>query len=458
MDLVFTRWIMAITKNNYYEGKVVDYTHEGLGVVKVDGYPVFIQDALLNESIRFKAIKVNSKFGYGKLIDIINKSENRIEPPCPYYFQCGGCQIQSMSYEEQLKFKRIVVKNNMRRLGTDLIIHPTVGDNDGKYYRNKSQIPVQMRNGKLEMGFYRERSHDLIDIDHCLIQKDIHNALMLRTKELIESENITIYDEKKHSGLLRHVIIRSSHDNEEIQIAFVTNGKENVFRNIANTLAQEYPNIKSIVQNINDRKTNVIMGRENKVLYGEPYIVDTLLGKHFKIRTNSFYQVNHRQTEKLYQLAIDAAELKGDEVIVDTYCGIGTIGLSVADKVKQLIGIEIVESAVIDARENAKLNNVENATFYQGASEVIMKELVAEGIKPDVVFVDPPRKGCHSDFLDSLIEVSPEKIVYVSCNPSTLARDMKYLMEHGYTAKEVRPLDMFPQTNHVETVCLLTRK
>ena len=449
---------MAITKNKYYEGEVIDYTHDGLGVVKIEGYPVFIKDVLMHEHVRFKAIKVNSKFGYGKLEAVMTSSPNRTTPPCPYYFQCGGCQIQTMSYEEQLNFKRIVVENNMRRLGLPIQVNPTVGDNNGDYYRNKSQIPVQLKNGKVEMGFYRERSHDLIDIEHCLIQKDIHNALMNRIRTLLQHHKISIYDEEKHRGLLRHVVIRSSHDDTEIQIVFITNGNDNVFSEIVKTLTQEYSEIKSIVQNINDKNTNVIFGRQNHVLFGTEYITDTLLGKQFKIRANSFYQVNHRQTEKLYQLAIDAADLTGDEVIVDTYCGIGTIGLSVADKVHQLIGIEIVESAVQDAGENAALNNIDNATFYKGASEVVMKDLVREGLRPDVVFVDPPRKGCHTEFLDSLIEVAPAKIVYVSCNPSTLARDMKYLMDNDYTANEVTPLDMFPQTKHVEAVTLLVRE
>lgn len=448
---------MAITKNNYYDGEVIDYTHEGLGVVKIDGYPFFVKDVVMHETVRFKAIKVNSKFGYGKLEEVLTSSSKRITPPCPYYFQCGGCQIQMMTYEEQLNFKRIVVENNMRRLGHPIQVNPTVGDNNGDYYRNKSQIPVQMNNGKVEMGFYRERSHDLIDIEHCLIQKDSHNSLMNRLRELIETHNISVYNEAKHHGLLRHVVIRSSHDDAEIQIVFITNGNENVFKDISASLIEAYPTIKSIVQNVNDKKTNVIFGRQNHLLFGTEYITDTLLGKKFKIRANSFYQVNHRQTEKLYQLAIDAANLTGDEVIVDTYCGIGTIGLSVADKVRQLIGIEIVESAVQDARENAALNNIDNAMFYKGASEAVMKELVEDGIRPDVVFVDPPRKGCHTEFLDSLIEVAPAKIVYVSCNPSTLARDMKYLMDNGYTANEVTPLDMFPQTKHCEIVALLSR-
>lgn len=345
----------------------------------------------------------------------------------------------------------------MRRVGA-IHVNPTVGDNNGDYYRNKSVIPVQMNKGKVELGFYRGRSHDLIDIEHCLIQKEVHNSLMNRLRTLIEAEKISIYDEQKHRGLLRHVVIRSSHDDSEIQIVFITNGVDNPFEKIITKLTSESPAVKSIVQNINYKNTNVIFGKENHVLFGTPYITDTLLGRQYKIRANSFYQVNHRQTEKLYQLAIDAANLTGDEIIVDTYCGIGTIGLSVADKVKQLIGIEINESAVQDARENAALNHIDNATFYRGASEVVMKELVAEGVRPDVVFVDPPRKGCHTEFLDSLIEVAPEKIVYVSCNPATLARDMTYLMDNGYTANEVTPLDMFPQTKHVETVCLLTRK
>ncbi len=446
----------AVTKNEYYTRTVTDYTHEGMGVVKVDHYPIFIPDVLVGEEIEVKVIKANKKFGFGRVERTIRPSANRIDPPCPYYYQCGGCQIQTLDYAEQLAFKKGTMDKSINRMARlDKEINPAVGMDEAMHYRNKSQIPVKFNNGRVEMGFYKPRSHDIVDIEHCLIQKEIHNDLMVFIKELLNKEKVSIYDEAMHQGLLRHVIIRSNHDDSEVQVAFVTNGKKNVFTGIINAIIESFPMVTSIVQNINPDKTNVIFGDRTNVLYGKDYITDTLLGKKFRIRARSFYQVNHEQTEKLYREALEAADLKGDETIIDTYCGIGTIGLSATDRAGKIIGIEVVDSAVEDARENARLNGAENAEFHLGKSEEVMKKLVKEGVKPDVVFVDPPRKGCHPEFLEALAEVRPEKIIYVSCNPSTLQRDLKYMGEQGYDISPVTPVDMFPQTNHVEGVVAL---
>jgi 23S rRNA (uracil1939-C5)-methyltransferase len=449
----------TVVKNEYYTSTVEDYTHQGLGVVKIGGYPVFIQDVLKNEKIEFKVIKTNKKFGYGRMIKVIEPSKERIIPPCEYYYQCGGCQIQPLSYNEQQAFKKGTVEANINRqarIGVD--IHDTVGMEQPLYYRNKSQMPVQKVDGEIRLGLYRPRSHDVIDIKHCYIQKDVHNDIMNEVRELLKRFEISIYDEHRHSGLLRHLIIRSNHDDSEVQVGFITNGYKNPFSGIIQILMEKFPMITSVVQNINKDKTNVIYGSETKVLYGNEYITDELLGKKFKIRTRSFYQVNHEQTEKLYKEALKLADLKGDETIIDTYCGIGTIGQVAADHVKKLIGIEVVDSAVDDARENAQLNGIKNAEYHLGKSEEVMKRLVADGVQPDIVFVDPPRKGCHEDFLQSLMEVSPEKIVYISCNPSTLQRDLKILSEQGgYEVSPVTPVDLFPQTNHVEAAVVLTK-
>ncbi|HIV81925.1 MAG TPA: 23S rRNA (uracil(1939)-C(5))-methyltransferase RlmD [Candidatus Salinicoccus merdavium] len=447
-------------KNEYYTSTVLDYTHQGLGVVKIDNYPIFVHDVLKDEKIEFKVIKANKKFGYGKMTKVIEPADERIVPPCEYYYQCGGCQIQPLSYNEQQAFKKGTVEadiNRQAKLGVD--VHDTIGMESPDYYRNKSQIPVQKVNGELKLGLYRPRSHDIIDIKHCMIQKNIHNGIMNEVRELLKTFNISIYDERRHKGLLRHLIIRSNHDDSEVQVGFITNGHKNPFADIIKILVEKFPTITSAVQNINMDKTNVIYGSETKVLHGSEYITDELLGKKFNIRARSFYQVNHGQTEKLYKEALKIADLKGDETIIDTYCGIGTIGQVAADHVKKIIGIEVVDSAVEDARENAKLNGIDNAEYYLGKSEVVMKQLVADGVKPDLVFVDPPRKGCHEDFLNSLIEVSPEKIVYISCNPGTLQRDLKILHEQGgYSVSPVTPVDLFPQTNHVEAVTMLTKQ
>lgn len=447
----------AVTKNKSYEGIVEDYTHEGMGIVKIDGYPVFLPDVLKGEKVEYKAVKVNSRYAFGKVTHVITPSSNRRTPPCEYYFQCGGCQIQVMDDQGQADFKKQVVNQNInQQAGLDLKINDTVSGHP-LYYRNKSQIPVQKIDGQVVLGFYKPRSHDIVDIDHCYIQKDVHNDIMLFIKDKLIEEETSIYDEKSHQGLLRHIAIRSNSDDSEIQVVFITNGKRNEFLSIVKALKEAYPNVKSIVQNINDEKTNVIFGKRSIVLLGHDFITDTLLGQSFKIRDRSFYQVNHAQTEKLYQIGLDMADLSGDETIIDTYSGIGTIGLAASDRVKKIIGIEVVDSAVEDAKENAKLNGIDNADYYLGKAEEVMPQLVKEGVSADVVFVDPPRKGCHNEFLDALIKVNPEKIVYISCNPSTLQRDMKYLSENGFKATEVTPVDLFPQTKHIEAVTVLKR-
>ncbi|WP_411842341.1 23S rRNA (uracil(1939)-C(5))-methyltransferase RlmD [Salinicoccus sp. HZC-1] len=446
----------TVSKNEYYTKTVTDYTHEGMGVIKIDHYPIFVPDALVGEEVEVKVIKANRKFGFGKLVNVITPSENRVEPPCPYYYQCGGCQIQTMNYTEQQAFKKATMDKSINRMAKlDKPVNDTVGMEVPMYYRNKSQIPVKFNDGKVEMGFYKPRSHDIVDIHHCLIQKEIHNDLMVFIKELLNDEEVSVYDEAKHEGLLRHVIIRSNNDDSEVQITFVTNGRKNVFGGINKAITEQFPMVTSIVQNVNTEKTNVIFGNRTNILHGGEYITDTLLGKKFRIKARSFYQVNHEQTEKLYKEALEAADLKGNETIIDTYCGIGTIGLCASDQAEKIIGIEVVDSAVEDAKENAELNGVENAEYHLGKSEEVMKKLVRQGVKPDVVFVDPPRKGCHPEFLEALVEVKPQKIIYVSCNPSTLQRDLKYLNEQGYGISPVTPVDMFPQTNHVESVTAL---
>lgn len=446
----------TVKKNEVYTGTVTDYTHEGMGVVKVDGYPVFIKDVLKNEKIEFKVIKANKNFGFGRHLKLVQPSAERVTPPCEYYYQCGGCQIQPMSPDEQAVFKKQTVNQNMnRQAGLNVDINDTVRMTAPDHYRNKSQIPVRRLNGKVQMGFYKPRSHDIVDIKTCYIQKDIHNDIMNKVRPYLD--NISIYDERKHKGLLRHLVIRSNHNNSEIQVGFITNGGKNEFQPVIEMLNELFPEVTSIIQNINTKKTNVIYGNETKVLYGKSYITDELLGKKFKIKARSFYQVNHSQTEKLYKKAIEIADLKGTETIMDTYCGIGTIGQCAADNVKKIIGIEVVDSAVEDARENAVLNQIEHAEYYLGKSEEVMKRLVEKGVKPDVVFVDPPRKGCHQEFLESLVEVSPDKIVYISCNPSTLQRDLKYLNGEDYKVSPVTPVDLFPHTNHIEAVVLLEK-
>ncbi|PTI70401.1 23S rRNA (uracil(1939)-C(5))-methyltransferase RlmD [Staphylococcus succinus] len=451
----------VIEKNEVREGQVIDLTHEGHGVVKLDRYPIFIPNALINETIEYKVIKVKKNFAIGKLIDIKAKSEERVEPPCVYYYKCGGCQLQHMTYQAQLNMKKKQVINLFQRKAgfKDTVIHDTVGMDNPWYYRNKSQIPVGKNDEQnVIMGYYRQRSHQIIDMDECLIQDNIHQDVMNKIKLWFNELNVSTYNEHKKQGLMRHVVIRTGHHSGELMVVFVTNGKK--FKQSAimvEKLLTAFPNIVSIKHNINDTHSNVIMGQTSHTLYGKDEIQDTLSDVTFKINDQSFYQINSVQTEKLYQKAIDYAELQGEETVLDTYCGIGTIGLYMAPKAKHVYGVEIVAEAIADAQQNATLNQFENTTFVCGKAEEVILKWKADGIKPDVVMVDPPRKGCDESFLDTLLELNPRKIVYISCNPSTQQRDAQQLATQ-YKLIQITPVDMFPHTTHVETVAQFERR
>lgn len=451
----------TLKKNEVHTGKVIDLTHEGHGVVKIDRYPVFVLNALIEEEIEYKLIKVKKNFAIGKLLEVKNKSKDRVEPPCVYYYKCGGCQLQHMTYQAQLNMKKEQVVNLFHRKGPfeDTPIQPTLGMEQPWRYRNKSQIPVgKDKDNKAIMGFYRQRSHDIIDMDSCLIQDEQHQNIMNYVKQWFNELNMSIYDEKNKRGLMRHLVIRTGYHTDEIMVIFVTNGKK--FKN-ANVLVQklisEFPNITSIKQNINDTHSNVIMGPQSVTLYGKDKIIDELSEVTFNISDQSFYQINSAQTEKLYQKAIDYAQLSGEEIVLDTYCGIGTIGLYMAPQAKHVYGVEVVPSAIKDAQENATKNQLNNTTFECGKAEDVILEWKAQGIKPDVVMVDPPRKGCDETFIKTLLKLNPKRIVYISCNPSTQQRDAQ-LLSDNYHLVEITPVDMFPQTTHIETVALFERK
>ncbi|MDN5828602.1 MAG: 23S rRNA (uracil(1939)-C(5))-methyltransferase RlmD [Staphylococcus equorum] len=451
----------TIQKNEVVEGKVIDLTHEGHGVVKLDRYPIFVPNALINETIEFKVIKVKKNFAIGKLIEIKKESEERVEPPCVYYHKCGGCQLQHMTYQAQLNMKKEQVVNLFHRKGDfkDTIIHDTIGMDNPWFYRNKSQVPVGKNNeNKVITGFYRQRSHDIIDMDECLIQDNMHQDVLNQLKLWFNELNISIYNERKKQGLMRHVVIRTGHHSRELMVVFVTNGKK--FKQsdvLTEKLVAAFPEIVSVKHNVNDTHSNVIMGETSYTLYGKDEIQDTLSDVTFKISDQSFYQINSIQTEKLYQRAIEYAELKGEETILDTYCGIGTIGLYMAPKAQYVYGVEIVPEAIADAKQNATLNQFENTTFVCGKAEEVILKWKAQGIKPDVVMVDPPRKGCDETFLETLLELNPRKIVYISCNPSTQQRDAQQLAQQ-YKLTQITPVDMFPHTTHVETVAQFERR
>lgn len=451
----------TLKKNDVLTGQVVDLTHEGHAVVKIDRYPIFIPNALIDETIEYKVIKVKKNFAIGKLIKVITESDERVEPPCIYYYKCGGCQLQHMSYQAQLNMKKEQVVNLFHRKSnfTNTVIKDTVGMEEPWRYRNKSQIPVGLSKNQLPiMGFYRQRSHDIIDMDSCLIQDQQHQQVMNDVKQLISNLNISVYNEKTKKGLLRHLVMRTGHYTNQLMIILVTNGK--AFKQaqvMVDALVRKYPNVTSIKQNINDAHSNVIMGHQSITLYGEEEIKDQLNEVTFNISDQSFYQINSHQTEKLYQQALDYAQLTGNEIVLDTYCGIGTIGLYMAESAKHVYGVEVVPSAIKDAKQNATINQFENTTFVCGKAEEVILEWKSEGIRPDVVMVDPPRKGCDETFLETILELNPKRIVYISCNPSTQQRDA-HILSRQYELKEITPVDMFPQTTHIETVAIFERK
>ncbi|WP_154838311.1 23S rRNA (uracil(1939)-C(5))-methyltransferase RlmD [Staphylococcus sp. Marseille-Q1834] len=451
----------ALNKNDIKQGHVVDLTHEGHGVVKFDRYPVFIPNALIDEEIEFKVIKVKKNFAIGKLLEVKKASEDRVEPPCKYYWKCGGCQLQHMTYEAQLAMKKEQVVNLFHRKAqfNETLINDTIGMENPWRYRNKSQLPVgKDKDHHTIMGYYRQRSHDIIDMNSCLIQDHQHQEIMNHVKKWLNEFNISIYNERTKKGLLRHLVVRTGHYTDEIMVIFVTNGsKFKQAQLLVEQLTQTFPNITSIKQNINDSHSNVIMGQQSITLYGKDKIIDSLSDITFKISDQSFYQINSSQTEKLYRKAIEYAQINGQETVLDTYCGIGTIGLYMAPVAKHVYGVEVVPSAIKDAKQNATLNGLDNTTFVCGKAEEVIIEWKQQGIKPDVVMVDPPRKGCDETFLQTLLALNPKRIVYISCNPSTQQRDAQILAS-SYDLKEITPVDMFPQTTHIETVALFERK
>ncbi|MBM7572810.1 23S rRNA (uracil(1939)-C(5))-methyltransferase RlmD [Aquibacillus albus] len=451
-----------VQKNEMINLTFEDLTHDGDGVGKVNGYPIFVPYALPGEKAKVKVIKVKKKFGFGKLLHIDEVSDERVEPPCDVYIQCGGCQLQHMSYAMQLEMKRNQVINTLRKIGhiENIPVHPTIGMDDPWRYRNKVQIPVRYRHGELITGFYRKRSHDIIEgMDRCVITAEINDRMVEAVRRMADRLGITAYDEEKHAGVLRHIMVRTGQETGETMIVLVTRTEDFSYKQeLVKELHETYPQIKSIVQNINKEKTNVILGKKTKVLWGAEYIYDNIGDIQFAISAKSFYQVNPPQTKKLYDKALEYADLTGGETVIDAYCGIGTISLFLAQKAKKVYGVEIVPEAIEDAKKNAQLNHIDNTEFYVGEAEKIMPWWTAQGLSPDVIVVDPPRKGCDEALLEAMLTMKPDRIVYVSCNPSTLARDLKILEEGGYKTKQVQPVDMFPQTAHVECVAEIVRK
>ena len=464
-------------KNELVKVKIEDIGVGGEGIGKVDGYTLFIKDAIIGDVVEAKVMKAKKNYGYARLMNVLTPSEDRVEEVvCPMARKCGGCQIQEMKYPAQLAFKESKVRGNLERIGEvpsellDQIMHPVVGmDEEGMQpfrYRNKAQFPIGTdKDGRVTAGFYAGRTHSIIGNTDCVLGVEVNEEILNCILDFMEEFEIPAYDEVKHKGLVRHVLLRYGFKTDEIMVCLVINGKTIPHCHDLVGRLRQIPGMTSITLSSNTAKTNVIMGDTIRLLWGQEFITDYIGEIKYQISPLSFYQVNPVQTEKLYGLALDYAGLTGNETVWDLYCGIGTISLFLAQNAKQVYGVEIVPQAIDDARNNAKINDITNAEFYVGKAEEVLPEYYKEYEKThngetahaDVIVVDPPRKGCEESLLQTIVDMQPEKVVYVSCDSATLARDVKFLRAKGYELKDVTPVDQFPHTVHVETVCLLSK-
>ena len=452
--------MVPVKKNEVYKIEIGGMTHEGQGVGRIDNFTVFVDGPIKGEEVEIKIIKINKNYAVGKLMNVIKASPDRVEPVCKVFNRCGGCSLQHMSAQAALKFKTDLVTENIRRIGKlkDVVVHDTIGMEKPYNYRNKAQYPVGRLKDQLVMGFYAKKSHDIVECPQCMIQHSVSDKAKLIVKRFLEDNKISVYDEVTGKGLVRHVMTRMGFNTGELMVVLVLNGKSLPQQDkLVKQLTVEIPEIKSIVLNVNTANTNIILGPRNIVVFGEETITDYIGKFKFKISPLSFFQVNPVQTEVLYNKALEYAGLTGEETVFDLYCGIGTISLFLSEKAKKVYGVEVVEEAIRDAKENAKLNGVDNVEFLVGEAERIIPDMYQKGVRADVVVVDPPRKGCDEVLLDTLVSMSPERIVYVSCNPATLARDLAFLAERGFEVIEVQPVDMFPWSSHVECVILMQR-
>lgn len=502
---------MNIAKNDVVITVIEDMSENGEGIGKVDGYTLFVKDAIVGDRAEVKVVKAKKSYGYARLVKLLAPSPDRVAPVCPAAAPCGGCQLQAMSYEAQLQFKENKVKNHLERIGgfTDAQVLPVIGMAEPFHYRNKAQFPVTRdKEGNIRMGFYAGRTHSVIETPHCYIGHPVNDEILALVKKYMEQEQVQPYDETRHSGLVRHVLIRRAAATGQIMVCLVINGKKLPAADRLVGLLLEVEGMTTIGFNVNRERTNVILGEKTVILHGPGYITDRIGELSFRISPRSFFQVNPVQTKKLYEKVLEFAGLKGEETVWDLYCGIGTISLFLARKAKQVYGVEIVPQAIENARENAKLNKIGNAAFFAGKAEEVLpkwyerqtgkeendgyimggRRTDKSGTKAlsdsyggqdqgkdenmagnahkckagrehvDVIVVDPPRKGCAQSLLDTIVRMRPKRLVYVSCNSATLARDLKYLCREGFVLERVQPVDMFAMTVGVECVVLLSHK
>lgn len=456
------------------ECDIVGLTHEGEGVGRVNGFTLFVRGALQGERVRAEVISVGKSFGRARLTELLTPSSDRVAAPCPIYEACGGCQLQHLDYQAQLRWKRQLVVDNLLRIGklpvagegegdngdrAPIVVHDTIGMSDPWRYRNKAQVPIGMMEGGLVGGFYEQGTHNIVEMDACLIQQEANDETVRAVKDAARSLGISAYNRATGRGLLRHVVVRHAETTGQRMVVLVTSGRDIPHSDeLIGLIRESVPGVASICQNINTSATPVVFGEETRTLWGEDVIYDEIGDIRFAISPRSFFQVNPEQTKRLYSAAVDYAGLIGEETVVDAYCGIGTISLFLARHARRVYGVEIVPEAIEDARRNALLNDINNVEFAVGGAEVVMPKWQAEGITPDVIVVDPPRKGCDPALISTMLELRPPRIVYVSCNPSTLARDLRLLEDGGYRTVEVQPVDMFPHTGHVECCVLLIKK
>ena len=453
---------MEFKKNDTVKLTIEDMGVDGEGIGKTDGFTVFVKDAVIGDRIVAKITKSKERYGYGRLMEILEPSPVRTEPWCPIAKRCGGCQLQALAYDEQLRFKEDKVRGNLQRIGgfSDPPMEPIIGMENPWRYRNKAQFPVgRDKNGRIISGFYAGRTHDIIECDDCLLGLPVNRQIMEIVLEHMRRFNVPPYDEKTGKGLVRHVLIRCGFHTGEVMVCLILNGnKIDGSAELVEKL-RAIPGMTGICINVNKERSNVILGNRIIEVWGKSYITDRLKDITYKISPLSFYQVNPIQTEKLYQKVLEYADLKGTETVWDLYCGIGTISLFLARDAGRVRGVEIIPAAIENAIENAALNEIDNAEFFVGKAEDVLPERYAlTGERADVIVVDPPRKGCDQKLLETMVTMAPQKIVYVSCDSATLARDLKYLCGNGYALQRVCPVEQFAQTVHVETVCLLSNR
>lgn len=451
----------VVEKDKHYEVKIIDMSEEGKGIGKVEDFTLFVEGGLLGDLVEVCITEIKKNFGLAKVISCIEPSPFRQEAGCQHHKLCGGCQLQEMNYEAQLKWKQKRVIGCLERIGKleNVQVEPVIGMDKQEGYRNKAQYPIRKIGGKVVMGFFSEKSHQIVPIDACMLQPSHHASIIKEVKEFLQNYEISIFNQKLRKGLVRHLVIKSGNEDKEIMVILVINGKSLPHSNELVKALRQIPGVKSIILSHSYEKRHVTLGEQCTVLYGEDKLMDHIGDLKFKISPLAFFQVNPEQTEKLYQEVLHQAQLTGNEIVWDAYCGIGSISLFLAQKAKKVYGVEIIPEAIEDAKENAKLNNIQNAEFYVGKAEEVIPKCYEEGIKADVIVVDPPRKGCDEKLLATIKQMAASKVIYVSCNPATLARDLHYLVaEGGYQIEKVQPVDMFGMTTHVETVVLLCRE